>query len=60
VREFHNEIAGERFNQALVSARSDLMKMSARRIDDEPSQRAATQERMAVGQTRARKFSLVK
>ncbi|MFP5260792.1 MAG: hypothetical protein ACLGJB_02660 [Blastocatellia bacterium] len=57
---FHNEIAGERFNRAVISARSDLMKMSSRRIDDEPSQRTASQERMAVGQGRARKFSLVK
>jgi hypothetical protein len=60
VREFHNEIAGERFNQALASARSDLMKMPQQRVDDEPSQRAATQERMAIVQSRSRKFSLVK
>jgi hypothetical protein len=60
VHGFHNEIADERFNRAVVSARSDLMKLSSHRIDDEPSQRAATQNRMAVGQSRARKFSLVK
>jgi hypothetical protein len=57
---FNNEIAAERFNKAVASAQSDLVKMSSHRIDDEPSQRAAAQERMAVGQGRARKFSLVK
>jgi hypothetical protein len=59
-REFHNEISGERFNKAVASARSDLMKMSSNRIDDEPPQRVTTQERIAVGQSRIRKFSLVK
>jgi hypothetical protein len=59
-REFHNEIAGERYNQAVASARSEMMRMSSRRIDDEPPQRMATQERIAVGEGRVRKFSLVK
>lgn len=59
-REFHNEIAGERFNQTVASARNDLMKMSSKRIDDEPPQRVATQGRVAVGAGRVRKFSLVK
>jgi hypothetical protein len=57
---FNNDIAAERFNKAVASAQSDLVKMSSHRIDDEPSQRAVAQERMAVGQGRARKFSLVK
>jgi hypothetical protein len=60
VRGFHNEIADERFNRAVVSARSDLMKLSSRRIDDEPPQRMAANNRIAVGQNRIRKFSLVK
>jgi hypothetical protein len=59
-REFHNEIAAERFNHAVASARGDLRKIASQRIDDEPSQRVRPQERIAVGQNRARKFSLVK
>jgi hypothetical protein len=59
-REFNNEIAGERFNQAVASARSDLRKMTPRRIDDEPPQRLPAQERIAVGQGRTSKLSLVK
>ena len=58
--EFYNELAGERFNQAVASARSDLRMIASQRIDDEPSQRVRTQERMTIVQNRARKLSLVK
>jgi len=59
-REFHDDFASERLAHSLVSARTEAAKFSARRMNEESLNNSASQERIAVGQTRSRKFLLVK
>jgi hypothetical protein len=59
-REFHDDFAAERLNHSLTSARTEVVKLSTPRLIDESSPASASQERIAVGQGRARKFLLVK
>jgi hypothetical protein len=59
-REINDDFATERFNLSRAAAKAEVVKLSTQRvIEDFPTQ-AASQERIAVGQGRARKFSLVK
>jgi hypothetical protein len=51
LREFHDDFAIERLKQSLNSARSEVAKLSTA---------SSTQDRIAVGEVRVRKFLLVK
>jgi hypothetical protein len=55
---FHDDFAAERLNQSLKSARVEAAKLSSPRTDEQSA--STSQERIAVGQGRARKFLLVK
>jgi hypothetical protein len=59
-RELHDDFAFERFSHSLSSARAEVKKLSPPRAIEGSSTPSATQERIAVGQGRARKFLLVK
>lgn len=59
-RELHDEMFTERVNHSLAVAKSSLASLTAKRIDEEPSQRMISEARIAVGQGHARKFTLVK
>jgi len=58
-REFHDEIAAERLNHSLTAARTAVVKLTPRLTEDSPPA-SASQERIAVGQGRARKLLLIK
>lgn len=57
LREFHDDIATERLNQSLSSARSEVAKLSTGPLMDGFS---SNDDRVAVGEVRVRKFLLVK
>jgi hypothetical protein len=57
---FQDDLAIERFNHSLASAKAEASKLSSARVAEESSQSSATQERIAVGQGRASKFLLIK
>ena len=59
-REFHDDFAAERLNHSLTSAKAEVLKLSSPGLNEQPSAASASQERIAVGQGRARKFLLVK
>lgn len=59
-REFHDDFAVERLNHSLASARTEVVKLSAPRLIEPSSPASDSQERVAVGQGRTRKFLLVK
>ena len=59
-REFHDDVAGERLNHSLASARTEVAKLSAPHLTEGSSSSSASQERVAVGQGGSRKLLLVK
>lgn len=59
-REFHDDFAAERLNHSLASARTEAVKLSRRRVIDDASNSSVNTEQIAVGQTRARKFLIIK
>ena len=59
-REFYDDFAFERLNHSLATGRTEAAKFSSRRAIDESSKASASQERIAVGEARSRKFLLVK
>lgn len=59
-REFHDDFAAERLNHSLATGRAEAARFSSPRMTDESSKATASQERIAVGQARGRKFLLVK
>ena len=58
VHDFQDDFAAERLNQALLSARTEVAKLSSRRYSE--SSVSAGRELIAVGQGHSRKFLLVK
>ena len=59
-RELHDDFAFERYNHALASAKAEATMLSSPFVKETSATASADQEQIAVGQTRARKFSLVK
>jgi len=59
-RELHDEIAKEQFSHSQVSAKADVVNLSAHRPSKLASWRATRREEIAVGQNGVRKLSLVK
>jgi len=57
-RGFQDDVATERLNHSLTSARTEVAKLVTPRLGE--SEASAGQERLAVGQGRERKFLLVK
>lgn len=57
LHEFHDDIATERLNQSLSSARSEVSKLATGPLMDGFS---SNNDRVAVGEVRARRFLLVK
>jgi len=57
--EIKDDFAAERFNHSLNSARAQAVKLSSPRFDDSADS-STSEERIAVGQRRTRKFLLVK
>jgi len=60
VQEFHDEVAAERLNQSVTSARAEVARLSAPRLNEQSSTDPMSRERFAVGQAHSRKFLLVK
>ena len=56
--DFQDDLAKERLNQSLISARSEVVKLESPLLDEHSS--AGGHERIAVGQESPRKFLLVK
>ena len=57
---FQDDLANERFNHSLASAKTEAAKLSSSRAGEESPETSASQERIAVGQGRVSKFLLVK
>jgi hypothetical protein len=55
--DLYNEVAAERFNKSLARARAEMVRLSEDSAGDRPITR---REAVAVGQGRARKFSIIK
>lgn len=58
--DFHDDFAAERLNQALTSAKTEVVKLGSPLRNDQSSAASPSQERIAVGQGRSGKFLLVK
>ena len=59
-REIQDEFAMERYNHAIAYGKAEAAILTASYAKEESANASSTQEQIAVGQTRARKFSLVK
>ena len=59
-QEFHDDLAAERLTLRLRLAKTEAAKISSAYLTEEPSHVSAEVEAVAVGQHRARKFTLVK
>jgi hypothetical protein len=55
----YNEVAAERYNRSVASAKAEMAKLSARSTA-EPEQTRATREPIAVGERRTTRFMLIK
>lgn len=60
VRELLDDFAFERYNHALVSAKAEIAMLASPFVRKQSAAASNSQERIAVGQNRARKFLLVK
>jgi hypothetical protein len=57
---FQDDVAVERFNHSIASAKAEAAKLSSSRMVEESEQTSGSQERIAVGQGRVSKFLLIK